>query len=317
MPYPPLPGMYFPTEKPWVNMVINVRDRNVASIAFGFTLGFFYFVLLRVIRETRRVGRFNTYVIMIWTELAASLVLSFLCYLLVQELVRPTFFVIFFIILQMYSSWAIETLLQIIINRICILLDNRNHRINHKYTELNVYSDRVEKCIYLILDAGLNWFFIRRVKTQLCQYGGFKKYQRLVTFNTRIIWVSIAMDLMIIGMMSYPSELVYTLMHPIQYLVKLNIEMAMSHLIIKVARETGIIHDEGSTGHAESTTIPTRGIGSMRVSVQITRTQQDELELAEQGKAVWAPEKGSPSYNELTNSIIDLSPNSKDRHLDG
>ncbi|KAH7103672.1 hypothetical protein BKA62DRAFT_48180 [Auriculariales sp. MPI-PUGE-AT-0066] len=346
MPYPPQPGMYFQTEYPWQNPVVSTSDRNIASIAFGWTLGFGFFVFLRVFRESRRVGRINTYVLMIWIELVASLTVAFICYLLVQEIARPTFLVLFFILFL----WGFQTqmLLQIIINRVCILLDNTHHRlvmkwsvagvwtlaivgtyciwlpaklqIDHRYIELNTYWDRFEKCLYLVLDAGLNWFFIRKVKTRLVQHGGFKKYQRLVTFNTRIIWVSIATDFMIIGMMSYPNELVYTVMHPVAYLVKLNIEMAMSHLIIKVARETGIIHDEDNTRHAESTTIPTRraGSGSMQVSVQVLRThREDEIELAEQGEAVWMPQKGSAPYDTSTNSIVDLSPDSKDRHLDG
>ena len=102
------------------------------------------------------------------------------------------------------------------------------------------------------------------------------------------------MDILIIGMMSYPNELVYTLFvrstlftssrhpradprvsqHPVAYLVKLNIEMAMSNLIIKVAREAGIIVHEDSTAHDQSTGV--RGTNTMQVSVQVTRTQHQE-----------------------------------------
>ncbi|KAH7103646.1 hypothetical protein BKA62DRAFT_47323 [Auriculariales sp. MPI-PUGE-AT-0066] len=345
MPYPALPGMYFDTEQPWQNLVISIKDRNIASIAFGWTLGFAFFVLLRVFRETQRVGRINTYVIMIWMELFASIVVAFMCYLLLQQVARPSFFFLFFILM----AWAIQIqlLLQIIINRICILLDSKRERrllkwsvaglmslliittyciwlpaklqINHKYTRINEYWDRVEKCIYLVVDAGLNWFFIHKVKKRLVQHGGLKKYQRLVTYNTYIIWVSLAMDCLIIGMMSYPNELVYTMMHPIAYIAKLNIEMAMSHLIIKVARETGIIVNEDSTAHAESTAGAGAGAvrtaKSMQVSVQVTHTRhQDDMELSEQqGKTAWSLQKGSVPYDASIKSTIELSPDSKDR----
>jgi len=44
-----------------------------------------------------------------------------------------------------------------------------------------------------------------------------KKYQRLVRYNMQIIVVSLSMDILIIGMMSYPNELVYTLFVRLPY----------------------------------------------------------------------------------------------------
>ncbi|KAH7103667.1 hypothetical protein BKA62DRAFT_768607 [Auriculariales sp. MPI-PUGE-AT-0066] len=338
MPYPPLPGMYFETEEPWKNLPISPGDRNIASIAFGWTLGFGFFVLVRVLRESRRVGKINTYVIMIWGEVVATSVVAIVAYLYLQEVIKPTFFFFFFILF----AWVfqIQLLLQIIINRICILLDSTKQRlilkwsvaalmtaicitnfcvwlpaklqINHKYIQVNTYWDRAEKCIYLVVDAVLNWYFIHKVKTRLIKHGGLKKYRRLVAYNTNIIWVSLAMDVLIIGMMSYPNEMVYTLFHPVAYLVKLNIEMAMSHLIIKVARETGIIVHEDSTAHADSTAV--RGTGTMQVSVQVTRTQhQEDIELAEQSQDVWSPQKNSVPYDGSTKSTVEFSPETKDR----
>ena len=46
------------------------------------------------------------------------------------------------------------------------------------------------------------------MKRELLDYG-LKKYQRLATFNIRIIFFSVALDLMIIGTMSYPNPFMY------------------------------------------------------------------------------------------------------------
>jgi hypothetical protein len=238
-------------------------------------------------------------------------------YLLLQGQIAPSFLFFFFIL----CVWTIQVqcLLQIIANRICILLDSDRQRnilrwlvfaivafinvsvfciwlpaklqISQRFMKINVVWDRIEKVIYFVADAALNYVFIYQVKAKLIEFGGLKKYQRLVRYNMQIIVVSLSMDILIIGMMSYPNELVYTLFHPIAYLVKLNIEMAMSNLIIKIAREAGIITYEDTTAHGRS--LATRGTGSMQVSVQVVRTQhQEDLELAEQERGGgWRPQK--------------------------
>ena len=77
--------MYWPTEKPFEELEVTAGDMSckflfpserfncltftVASLAFGFTLGFGYFVVCHALRETRRVRRINAYVILIWGEI--------------------------------------------------------------------------------------------------------------------------------------------------------------------------------------------------------------------------------------------------------
>lgn len=73
-----------------------------------------------------------------------------------------------------------------------------------RYIHINNIWDRTEKVIYLILDACLNWYFIRTVKHNLV-VNGLQKYSRLVRFNQRIIIISLLMDVMIIGAMSIPN----------------------------------------------------------------------------------------------------------------
>jgi hypothetical protein len=51
--------------------------------------------------------------------------------------------------------------------------------------------------IILLIDAALNLYFIRSVKQRLVKYHGLKKYAALVTFNARLMVVSILMDVSI------------------------------------------------------------------------------------------------------------------------
>lgn len=52
---------------------------------------------------------------------------------------------------------------------------------------------------------------------------------------------------MLIGLMSLQNQVVYIQFHPIAYMVKLNIEMSMADLIVKIARNSEIdVNDESS-----------------------------------------------------------------------
>jgi hypothetical protein len=75
------------------------------------------------------------------------------------------------------------------------------------YEQINNWWDRCEKVLYLIVDAVLNWYFIRTVQVRLVSKG-LKKYEPLVTFNCWIILFSLAMDVLIISMMSLNNSFV-------------------------------------------------------------------------------------------------------------
>ena len=100
---------------------------------------------------------------------------------------------------------------------------------------INVVWDRVEKCLFLIIDLGLNIYFVYLVKTRLIS-GGLSKYWPLYRFNVCMVVISVSMDIMIIGMMSMHNSLMYMQFHPVAYMIKLNIEMTMAQLIGKIAR---------------------------------------------------------------------------------
>lgn len=64
----------------------------------------------------------------------------------------------------------------------------------NSYVDINRVWDRISKSLICIVDALLNWFFLRNVKVRLVQEAGLLKYQPLVTFNTRLMAVSVLLD---------------------------------------------------------------------------------------------------------------------------
>jgi hypothetical protein len=62
------------------------------------------------------------------------------------------------------------------------------------FVDINAVWDKVSKVLILIVDAGLNWYFLHNVKVRLVQRVGLKKYEPLVRFNAKLMMVSIAMD---------------------------------------------------------------------------------------------------------------------------
>ncbi|KAF1848761.1 uncharacterized protein K460DRAFT_353702 [Cucurbitaria berberidis CBS 394.84] len=231
---------------------VSRSDLITAGVVFGlaniFALSAAY-VIIRHTRASRRPLR-SAYIWMIWLELAASVVIGIECLLHLLRIIRPSFY------------FYIQLLLQIVINRIRIILDSKERgrqliigtaiivtlinisvfiiwlparlQISERWIRVNNVWDRVEKVLYLTIDGFLNYYFVRVVNANLVE-NGLEKYRRLVRFNQRIIIVSLLMDVMIIGAMSIPNGFVYAIFHPLAYLVKLNIELSMADLIKKIA----------------------------------------------------------------------------------
>jgi len=241
-------------------------DIKVASLAAGFTLGFGFLTVWEAIKQTRRNRNplRSTYIYMMWGEIVANLVIGIIGWLFLDGTLGPTVPVLFFILFLWV--FEIQLLMQIIINRIAVIAENQKtiqwmkwgtaviitminiavfciwipaHTVppvSQTYVEINKYWDRISKVLILIVDAGLNWFFIRTVKTRLLQQHGLAKYKPLVGFNSMLMILSIVMDVMLIGLMSLPNQVVYVQFHPVAYMVKLNIEMSMASLITRLAK---------------------------------------------------------------------------------
>ncbi|CAD6502737.1 BgTH12-05327 [Blumeria graminis f. sp. triticale] len=259
---------------------ITRSDLAIASMAWGFTMGFGFLTTWTAMKQTalvhRRYGvsRLNSpYIWMIWLEILVCLTLSVICWLHLprifiyhryemhacpSDILKPTSNQ------TLVTCWSLQIhfLLQIIINRVSILLTSRRKANILKYgvavfiTAVNISMyctwvpgrlhpterwkainniwDYVEKVIYLIVDACLNLYFMYIIQANLVRKG-LVKYDRLLRFNQCIIGFSLSMDCLIIGTMSLNNSLVYVQFHPLAYMVKLNIEMAMTELMTKVA----------------------------------------------------------------------------------
>ncbi|KAF4442327.1 hypothetical protein FACUT_2144 [Fusarium acutatum] len=263
------------------------NDMNIASIAWGISLGVGLFTFTKGIQQTikswKRGRRMNHYIILLWLEWTSSCIMSAVTWCYLRNYI-PGGFPVFFTLSKSYRCyhagvpgvpageangvvflWCIQlqALIQIIINRIAILMVNRQNakrlkiysfliilcinisvftiwiparlQVNKTWVDINKVWDRIEKVIFLVVDAGLNLYFIHLVRSRLIA-NGLTKYTRLFRFNLGMIAVSMTMDILLIAMMSLPNDIVYVQFHPLAYLVKLHIEMNMADLIIKVVK---------------------------------------------------------------------------------
>ncbi|KAF4956411.1 hypothetical protein FSARC_11614 [Fusarium sarcochroum] len=216
----------------------SISDYKVASMAAGFSLGFGFLTVWQAMKQTMRNRN----------PLRNGSVPIF-------------FFILFFWVFE------IQFLMQIIINRISIIAESRqtiqrlkwgtavgvtcinvavfcifipSHMdppVSQGFVTVNKYWDRTSKILICIIDAGLNWYFLRIVQQRLIKESRLMKYKPLVTFNARLMIVSVGMDVLLIGLMSLPNQTVFIQFHPVVYLVKLNIEMSMATLITQLARK--------------------------------------------------------------------------------
>ncbi|KAF5614373.1 uncharacterized protein FSUBG_253 [Fusarium subglutinans] len=291
-------------------------DMNFASIIWGLSLGVTIFNCGKAMRQTqaaiRRRNRLTLYIIYIWLEVCSSTVLGIMVWLYLRGIIKPSFQYYFFIIV--FWSIQVQCLIQIIINRVSLLMVVRRNgtilkwtcfgillsinisvfciwiparlQISEKYIHVNEIWDRMEKVLFAIMDAALNFYFIWVVKQRLVA-NGLQKYTRLYHMNMVLVAISIALDILLIGMMSLPNSFVYVQFHPLVYLCKLHIEMNMADLIGKVVRagnnQADGTHDYSSRSR---TTVKTgaRPAGASRFGGGLTRThielgEEDEIEL--------------------------------------
>ncbi|KAF5632030.1 hypothetical protein F52700_6547 [Fusarium sp. NRRL 52700] len=306
----------------YVDDLPNETDMNIASIAWGLSLGITLFNIAKAIRQTRsawnRRKRVTSYIALIWAEIISSFILGVMCWFYLRGDIQPSMQFFFFIIV--WWSTQVQCLIQIIINRVSLLMVVRSNgtklkwlcfltllavnisvfciwvparlQISEGYIHLNNIWDRCEKVIFGIMDAALNFYFIYVVKQRLVA-NGLQKYTRLYQMNMFLCAVSIALDVLLICMMSLPNGFVYIQFHPLVYLLKLHIEMNMADLIGKVVRAGN--HDQRG-GHDYSSRSRTNGtsrphgtrfgqtLASAHHRTHIELGEEDEYELKEREK---------------------------------
>ncbi|WKT53927.1 hypothetical protein QSH57_004511 [Fusarium oxysporum f. sp. vasinfectum] len=133
----------------YVLQEVTEDDIVIASLAWGFTIGFGWLTTWTAMKQTKhiyerhRVSIFrNAYVWMIWLEILVCLIFSIICWLHLKGYIPPSFAFYFAILttwaLQVcfgypreidyqYLSGQVQFLLQIIINRCSILLTDKKH----------------------------------------------------------------------------------------------------------------------------------------------------------------------------------------------
>ncbi|KAL1602195.1 hypothetical protein SLS59_004882 [Nothophoma quercina] len=250
---------------------VTYRAIIVAGLVFGLANLLAILAAYIAFKQTRacRAPLRSVYIWMIWLELAASFVIGVECLLYLLKVIRPSFW--FYMSILLNWSIQVQLLLQIIINRVRIILPDRRKgrylmlgtaiivtminisvfciwmparlQISERWIHTNNIWDRIEKVLYLCIDGFLNFYFMRAVNANLVK-NGLGKYNKLVRFNRHMIIISLLMDVMIIIAMWVPNGFVYAIFHPLAYLVKLNIEMSMAHLIKKIAMDNSRNSDQ-------------------------------------------------------------------------
>lgn len=103
-----------------------------------------------------------------------------------------------------YIFLGVSTYISIVIITAFTLWLPAQMQISARWTRIGIVWDRTEKSIFLVLDLGLNWYFLRTVRTNLIT-NGITKYKQLVRFNERIIVLSLLMDVMLIAATAMPK----------------------------------------------------------------------------------------------------------------
>ncbi|KAK7431556.1 hypothetical protein QQZ08_001774 [Neonectria magnoliae] len=243
-------------------------DLLIASIIWGFTLATGLFSGTKVFKQSwsqwRRSRRIHAYVIMIWAEWLVSMVIGVISWVFIRGFIEPSFWIYF----TFLCLWVIQiqTICGIIVNRIGLLMVDKRSvakirwatagvlgiinisvfviwiparlQISPTWIHINEIYDRIEKGLFLIVDACLHLYFIYLIRTKLIS-NGLEKYNPLFRFNLAMVAVSMSLDIILIGSMSIGNGFIYVQFHPLVYMLKLQIEMNISSLIVKVVRATG------------------------------------------------------------------------------
>ncbi|THY75746.1 hypothetical protein D6C95_10006, partial [Aureobasidium pullulans] len=168
----------------------SASEMNVVSIIFGFGLAVAMFTAATAGQQTldaRRRGKmFTTYTIMIWAEWISAMCIGLITYMWLSGAIKARL-VFLSSVLLFFWTISLQCILQIIINRISVLMVRKNAvrlkiivclltlvinisaflvwlpallQINKTWVIINVHWDRAEKACFLVMDGGLNAYFI-------------------------------------------------------------------------------------------------------------------------------------------------------------
>ncbi|KAF5556148.1 hypothetical protein FMEXI_1281 [Fusarium mexicanum] len=291
-------------------------EMNLASVVWGISLGITIFTCAKAFQQARslfrRRRRLNAYAVFVWLEILSSVVMGVIIWLYFRQVVGPSFQ--YFFSVSICWTVQVQCLIQIITNRVGVLMVSRSQatklkwvcfiilglvnisviviwvparlQINQRFVDINKVWDRVEKIIFAVMDAALNFYFIYIVKIHLVA-GGLAKYNLLYKVNLALVVISISMDILLVCVMSLPYDFFYAQFHPVVYLLKLHIEMNMADLITKVVRaKKGNCLD--SYNHASHSAKNNSRSHHNQISTILARPrsrsgEEDEVELNDRG----------------------------------
>lgn len=89
--------------------------------------------------------------------------------------------------------WATAILLGLVNMSVFIIWIPAQLQISDTFIHVNYIWDRIEKAIFLVVDASLHLYFIYLVRAKLIA-NGLTKYSPLFRFNLTMVAVSMALD---------------------------------------------------------------------------------------------------------------------------
>ncbi|RSL95309.1 hypothetical protein CEP52_012136 [Fusarium oligoseptatum] len=305
---------------------------DLASIYFGLFVGVFIFTIAKVITQTRSIWKrthsfHNTYLYLIWAEAWTNFIFAIVTFLFLNNVIKGSLvFFLFTVVL-----WALQTQLlpQIIANRVSLIMTNKRRAKHLKWSLVvsigliniavcyiwtvahmkgatpaqvhhNVIFEKVEKIFFLIIDLGLNMYFLYLVRYRLIE-DGLSKYWRLFNFNAGMVGISTTMDILLLGFLSLPNPYLYVQFAPVAYIIKLYIELLMASLISKVVRSNENGRGEGWYSNSRERSNPTNyGLTSRAIiTTTATGTKPSNTIMSRLGKEAPPAREGSNNGSEI------------------
>ncbi|KAM0425966.1 hypothetical protein ACHAPT_008905 [Fusarium lateritium] len=304
---------------------------DLASIYFGLFVGVFIFTIAKVVQQTRNIWKrthsfHNTYLYLIWAEAWTNFIFAIVTFLFLNNAIKGSLiFYLFTVVL-----WALQTQLlpQIIANRVALIMTNRRRATHLKWglvisigliniavcyiwtvahmegatpaqVHHNVIFEKAEKIFFLIIDLGLNLYFLYLVRFRLIA-DGLSKYWRLFNFNAIMVGISTTMDVLLLGFLSLPNPYLYVQFAPVAYIIKLYIELLMASLISKVVRSSETGRGEGWYSNSRDKSNPTNYLTSRAiVTSTATVSKPGNTIMSRLGKEAPPAREGSSNGSEI------------------
>jgi hypothetical protein len=95
-------------------------------------------------------------------------------------------------------KWAVGLAIGLINVTVFVIWIPARLQISDRWVLANAIWDRAEKCIFLVIDAGLNAYFMWLIRSKLVA-NGLTRYMTLFRFNMGMVCVSISLDVSLVG----------------------------------------------------------------------------------------------------------------------